>query len=179
MGKLLDSLLGGTTLNYVYHRICIRREIAGARKERKHVELAELDRQKELAGGQERNHLHGAKNNGAWLSAVTHRINGTELSWEKFRDNLRLRYGLMPQDIPATFDGCCKRFLIDHALSFPKGGLVLERHDDASKEWSALGARDLVPSYISYKPKINSRTVQGERTGAGVRQDDGTIDSGA
>ena len=51
MGKLLDSLLGGNTLNYVYHRICIRREIAGARKERKHVKLVDMDIQKELAGG--------------------------------------------------------------------------------------------------------------------------------
>ena len=93
-----------------------------------------------------------------------------ELSWEELRDNIRLRYGLMPQDIPATCDGCGKKFLIYHALSCPKGGLVLTRHDDAAKEWGALGARALVPSDITYKPKINSRTVQGERTRAGERQ---------
>ena len=104
--------------------------------------------------------------NGAWLSAVPHLLNGTELSWEEFRDNLRLRYGLMAEDIPATCDGCGKKFLIEHALSCPKGGLFLARHDDATKNWGALGARALVPSAITYKPKINSRTVQGERTGA-------------
>ena len=53
----------------------------------------------------------------------------------------------------------------------PKGGLVLARHDDAANEWGALGAWALVPSAITYKPKINSRTVQGERTGAGARQE--------
>ena len=74
----------------------------------------------------------------------------------------------MPQDIHATCNGCGKRFLIERALSFPKGGLVLARHDDSAKEWGALGARALVPSDITYKPKINSRTVQGERTGAGA-----------
>ena len=79
----------------------------------------------------------------------------------------------MPQDIPTTCDGCSKKFSIDHALSCPKGGLVLERHDDTTKEWGALGARALVPSAITYKPKINSRTVQGERTGAGARQEGG------
>ena len=93
-----------------------------------HVELGELARQKELEGGQERNYLHMVTRNGAWLSAVPHRLNGTELSWEEFWDNLRLRYGLMPQDIPATCDGCSKKFLIEHALSCPKGGLVLARH---------------------------------------------------
>ena len=85
----------------------------------------------------------------------------------------------MPQDIPATCDDCGKRFLIEHALACPKSGLVLARHDDAAKEWGALGARALVPSDITYEPKINSRTVQGERTGAGARQESGTADGGA
>ena len=61
--------------------------------------------------------------------------------------------------------------MIDHALSCPKGGLVLAQNDATAKEWGVLGARTLVPSAITYKPKINSRTVQGERTGSGARQD--------
>ena len=77
----------------------------------------------------------------------------------------------MPQDIPATCNGCGKKFLIEHALSCPKGGLVLVRHDDAAKEWGALGARALVPSDIAYEPKINIRTMQGERTGAGAQKE--------
>ena len=81
--------------------------------------------QKELAGGQERNHLYRAMRNGAWLISVPHRLNGTELYRKKLRDNLRLRYELMPQDIPATCDGCGKKFSIEHAVSCPKGGLVL------------------------------------------------------
>ena len=53
------------------------------------------------------------------------------------------------------------------------------RHDDAEKEWGSLGAQFLVPSAISYEPKINIRAVQGERTRAGVRQDNGTANGGA
>ena len=34
----------------------------------------------------------------------------------KFRDNLHLGYGLMPQYIPTTCYGCSKKFSIDHAL---------------------------------------------------------------
>ena len=74
--------------------------------------MAEFSRQKELVGGQERNRLHRATRNGAGINSVPHRLNGTECSWEEFRDNLRLRYGLMPQDIPATFGGFGKRFSI-------------------------------------------------------------------
>ena len=104
-----------------------------------HVKLGYLTRQKEITGGQEKNRLRRATRNGAWLSAVPHCLNGTELSWEEFRDNLRLGYGLMPQDIHTTCDSYDKRLLIDHALSCPKGGLVLARHDDAAKEWGVLG----------------------------------------
>ena len=83
----------------------------------------------------------------------------------------------MPQDIPATCDGCDNKFLIEHALSCAKGGLVLARHDNSAKEWGALGARALIPSAITYEPKINSRIVQGERTRAGARQEGGEAGS--
>ena len=85
----------------------------------------------------------------------------------------------MPQDTPSTCNGCSKRFLIKHTLSCPKGGLVLARHDDAEKEWGVLGDRSLIPSAINYEPKINSRTRQGERTGAGSQYESGTEDDGA
>ena len=84
----------------------------------------------------------------------------------------------MPQDIPVTCDGCGKKFSIEHALSCPKGGLVIARHDDPAKEWGTLGAQALITSSIAYKPKINSRTVQGEKTGAGARQGGGEADVG-
>ena len=51
-GELVDSLLGGSALNYVGHRSCVRRASVGARKEQNHVELVELAKKKELAGGQ-------------------------------------------------------------------------------------------------------------------------------
>ena len=85
---------------------------------------------------------------------------------------------MMLQDIPATGDGCGKKLSIDHALSCPKGGLVLARHDNTAKEWGALGARAFVPSAINYEPKINSRTVQGESTGARARQEGGEANGG-
>ena len=56
----------------------------------------------------------------------------------------------------------------------PKGDLVLARRDDAAKEWGDLGSWVLVSSTITYEPKINSRTLQGEKTGARARQDSGT-----
>ena len=157
--ELVDSLIGGSVLNYLGNKACLRKASQMAQLSKRSVELAKIFKRQEQAGGQEKNRLHRAMRNGAWLSNVPHGLNGTELSLEEFRDILRLRYGLMSQDIPATCDGCGNNFLIEHALSCPKGGLFLARHADAAKEWGALGARSLVPSAITYEPKINSRTV--------------------
>ena len=51
-------------------------------------------------------------------------------------------------------------------------------HEDSAKEWGTLGSWALVPSFITYKPKINSRKVQGKRTGAGARQERGESEGG-
>ena len=79
-GELVGSILVGTALNYVGHRDFVRRASTGARKEQKHVEMADLARQKELSGGQERSRLHRAISNGGYISAIPQRPKGKELS---------------------------------------------------------------------------------------------------
>ena len=139
-GELVDSLLGGSVLNHVGQRACICKASQTMRQINISVELADVFRRQEQAGGQERNRLQRATKNGEWLSAVPHPLNGTELSGEEFWDNIRLRYGLMPQYIPATSDGFGKKFSIEHALSCPKGGAcsdVAKRHcKGVGRPWS-------------------------------------------
>ena len=120
-------------------------------------------RRKELADGAGLNGLRRATENGVWIIAIPRRLNDTELSWEEFQDNLILRYGIVPLNLPIDWVGCVKKLLVPHALSCPKGGLVLARHNDAAKEWGALSTQSINTSDISYKPKINNGTVQGER----------------
>ena len=97
-----------------------------------------------------------------------------ELSREEFRENIRLRYSLMPQDISATCDVCGKKFCIEQALSCPNSGIIMARNYYAAKDWGDLGSQDLTPSAISYELKINSRTVKWERSGAGAQREGGT-----
>ena len=75
--ELVDSLLEGSALNYVGHRACVHKASLAARREKMHAEIVDLARRKELVVGQERNRLHRSTRNGAWLSAVTHRLNST------------------------------------------------------------------------------------------------------
>ena len=72
-------------------------------------------------------------------------------------------------NLPMDCDGCSKKFLMPHALSCRKRILVLARNIDAAKEWGGLSDRDLLSLCIYYKPKINSRTVQGESNRDGAR----------
>ena len=111
-GELLESLMGGSAPKYIGYRVCVRRASMAERQEKMHIELGDLARQKGLAGVQDRNCPNRATRNRAWISTVPHCLNGTELSREELWDNICLRYGLMPQDIPATCDGCGKRFSI-------------------------------------------------------------------
>ena len=128
-----------------------------------------LSRRKDLADGAGLNRLRRSMENGVWITAIPHRLNVTELSWEEFEDNILLRYGIVPLNLSTDCDGCGQKFSVPYALSFPNGALVLARQNDAAKEWGALLARAINHSAISYEPKINSRTVQGERNRAGVR----------
>ena len=54
----------------------------------------------------------------------------------------------------------------------------MEQNTDAAKEWGALLSRAINYSAISYEPKINSRTVQGERNGDGERVEMGEQEGG-
>ena len=62
-GKLVGSLLGGTALNYIYHRASVCRDIAGAKKERQYLEMTKLDIRKDLERCQERKCLQRSMGN--------------------------------------------------------------------------------------------------------------------
>ena len=66
--------------------------------------------------------------NGVWIGTIPYCLKSTELYQEELWDNLHLRYGLMPRNIPATYDGAGKKLLINHVLYLPEDGLVLAQH---------------------------------------------------
>ena len=71
---------------------------------------------------------------------MPHKLNGTLLTRNQWKYNLRLRYGLRPLDICLNCDGCEANFSIQHVLSCKKGGLVSIWYDDTRNKVGALAA---------------------------------------
>ena len=76
---------------------------------------------------------------GIWLSAPPSRLNGTMVTREEWRDNVRVRYNFVPEDMPQRCDGCGKPLTVEHALQCKVGGLVHIRHEDTGDELRHLG----------------------------------------
>ena len=73
----------------------------------------------------------GRKGSSTWLSANPLASDNFCLNRVEFRDTLNLRYGKMPDDLPAKCN-CIGTppFILDHALSCHLGGHVDKRHND-------------------------------------------------
>jgi hypothetical protein len=82
-----------------------------------------------------------AKEKGAssWMTALPIASEGLVINKSGFRDALALRYGLEPDHMP-TRCICGKEFSVDHALSCPRGGFPIIRHNEI---------RDLVANVLT------------------------------
>ncbi len=107
---------------------------------------------------------------GAWLSVFPNRSNGTGLSVDEWRDNVRLRYNHTLLDMPAACDGCRAKMSVEHALPCIVGGLVHIQHDDVADEWRHLYGTTLSPSQVKREPRIflcvsrRARVAEGNTT---------------
>ena len=83
--------------------------------------------------------LSDEKGASTWLTTLPIEEHGFALHKAAFRDGLALRYGWRPKGMPITC-ACEKSNTVDHALSCPKGGLVITGHNEV---------RDLTASLLN------------------------------
>ena len=86
-----------------------------------------LTRRKDLADGTVFNRLRRSTDNGTWLIAIPHHINGKEFLRGEFQDNLLLWYGIVSLNLPTDCDGCGKFFWCHMLYCSPRGTLFWHR----------------------------------------------------
>ena len=100
------SLLTVGGLNAAEHRRQVQGATTAAREAREHEE--ELFRQQlahHRSSRRDRKRLRRIPKSGAWLSILPSRWHGTLLSYDEWRDNIRLRYGMEPLRLCSICDG--------------------------------------------------------------------------
>ncbi len=93
-------------------------------------------------------------------------LNGNSLSAEEFRDNLWLRYNLLPLDMPQLYDGCGAPMTVEHALCCKVGGLVHIGHDEVADEWCHLCVCALSFGHVERKSRVYSSVSHQQRLDA-------------
>ena len=100
--------------------------------------------------------LQRATKTRSWLIVQPSTVNGTELGSQEWRDDLFLRYGLEPPDLPKYCDKFQAKFLISHALDCKNDGLVTARHNEL-RDWVAdLDGKAFTPAHLRDDPLIYS-----------------------
>ena len=151
---LVTSLTQDSRLDAQGHAQCVRQASTKARKARMEEETGWVKTAVSEARPAAKRRLERIGRTGACWSLVPNKLNGTTMSKDEFFDNVRLRYGWKPVGLCERCDGCNAPFTVEHALGCKKGGLVVQRHDDARDEAGALAAMALTSSRVSYEPYI-------------------------
>jgi hypothetical protein len=154
--SLTASLLSGQRLGAATYAVECAASSKAARKVRVRAEEAKAVAMQAQATPFAKRRMLRSKETGSWLTTMPDTLNGTELSLEEFRDNVRMRLGLVPANLPDRCEACNEKFTVEHAMDCKIGGLVLQRHNDVAAEWHHLCAQGLSPAAISDEPLIHT-----------------------
>jgi len=100
-----------------------------------------------------------AKACSSWLSVVPLAAHQFDLTYQRFRDVLALRYKKPLLNLPPYCDGCGAPFSVDHALDYQDGGLAGRRHNEVRDVIGDLVS--LVWGQVQREPVICEETTDG------------------
>ena len=114
---LVTSLLDNTALDSVEHKTCVQKVGVAIRKERIEVETAIVEKMKVKASKTVRKWLKIIGRTGLWMTLSPHKIDGTTLPKEEWRDNARLGYDMRLSGLCSHRDGYGVGFTVEHMSS--------------------------------------------------------------
>ena len=100
---------------------------------------------------------------GAWLSVFPCAKQKAVLSPREFRDGLCMRYQLPLQHLHDRCDGCGAHFSLDHGLNCPKGGNVIEQHNEIRDMVGQLASMAYV--HVTREPVVRESREHGDGRG--------------
>ena len=153
--RLVEFLLTGEALATAEHRAWVQRGSRNGRERNKMREEAHLARDMVNENNRGKLRLGRGKVAGSWLMVVPYLLNGATLLADEFRDNLIIRFGLVPLALRLTCNRCREKLSLDNSLQCKKGGLFTARHNNVPDEWGDPCAATFTPSAVAHKPLIN------------------------
>ncbi|KAL7477235.1 hypothetical protein ACHAW6_003052 [Cyclotella cf. meneghiniana] len=151
---LTGTFIRNKPINVKAHRTCVRATDAKHWKTRRDGEVAFLMALMERSPAKVKKWMDRATVAGAWLSTILDRFSGTELTKDEWFDNVAIRYGRLPADLPDHCNSCGAGLTLEHRLNCKCGGLVGICHDDVRNEWAHLCSIALTDLQVVIKPTI-------------------------
>ena len=116
------------------------------------------------------------KGSSSWLSALPLEEYGLTLHKGAFRDALALRYGWTPSNLP-TYCACGAAMSVEHALSCPKGGLPIARHNEVRD--TVAGWMGEVCNNITVEPALQPISGEVFRHATAISEEGARLDIAA
>ncbi|KAL7474844.1 hypothetical protein ACHAW6_000795 [Cyclotella cf. meneghiniana] len=127
---LAGTFIQTAPINVKAHQNCVCSADAKHRKTRRDGEVTFHIALMERLPPKVKKWMEHATAAGEWLSTIVDRFSCTELTKDEWLDNVAIRYGRRPDNLPDQYDGCDAGLTLEHGLSCMKGGLVGIHHDD-------------------------------------------------
>ncbi|KAL7474337.1 hypothetical protein ACHAW6_000312, partial [Cyclotella cf. meneghiniana] len=141
-------------INVEAHRNCVQAAGVKHQKKQHDGEVASHTALMEQLPPKIEKRMEQATVAGVWLSTIPDRFSGTELTKDKWFNNVTIRYGWRPANLPDQCDNCGAGLTLEHGLSCKQGGLVGIHHDDVHDEWAHLCSIALTNSRVVIEPTI-------------------------
>ncbi|KAL7474403.1 hypothetical protein ACHAW6_000375 [Cyclotella cf. meneghiniana] len=151
---LAGTLIRNEPINIDAHHNCTRAAGAAHRKTKRNGKVAFHTASMERSLPKVKKWMERAAVAFTWLSTILDRFSGTKLTKEVWFNNLAIRYGNCPTNLPDQCNGCRAGLMLEHRLSCKLGGLAGICHNDVRDEWAHLCSIALTNSHVMIKPAI-------------------------